>query len=70
MAKGDKYIIERDLRDKGGELERIASYDSWKEASDAWKGTSPDPDKDVTMWFARVSKFKNGSDNVDTLACK
>jgi hypothetical protein len=69
-AKGHYYIIDRDEREVGGELVRVATLNTWTEAKAAWDKTEPSGDDQVPMFFARMSKMRDGSDSCDTLACK
>ena len=54
-ARGDKYIIERDERDIGGKLIRVAEYDDWDVAKAAWNARKPDDNRDIVFWFCRIN---------------
>lgn len=70
VAKGDYYIIDRDERDIGGELVRVATLRTWKSAKQAWSETQPSDDEQVGMFFARVRVMQDGTEGCDTLDCK
>lgn len=59
-ARGDKYIIERDERDLGGKLVRVAEYEDWDAAKSAWQSTDPDERPGIMFWFCRLN---NGIDD-------
>lgn len=73
MAKlkpDDIYIIERDERDIGGKLERIATYYDWEHARDAWKNTPPDDREDVQLWFVKLEHGIDDPAHHTVLECK
>jgi hypothetical protein len=55
-ARGDRYIIERDERDVGGKLIRIAEFDDWTAAKAAWESTNPDASPNMMFWLCRLNE--------------
>lgn len=70
MSLRHTYIIDRDEREIGGELVRVATFTSWKEAKAAWDSTRRAEDRNVSMFFARLHTMANGEESCDTLECR
>jgi hypothetical protein len=69
-ARGDKYIIERDERDLGGKLHRIALYDNWIAAKHAWQVTGPDEEPDIVYWLCRLREGIDDPAHCDVIESK
>ena len=53
--RGDIYVIERDERDIGGKLTRIATFYDHAAAYSAWHATEPDRRFGVQFWLVRMN---------------
>ena len=51
---GDRYVIERDERDIGGNCTITATFETWQAATAAWELIQPDENEKVFMWLLRV----------------